>query len=149
MDTAQFDSEQAVQKFEPSKSRYFLWLAGGATLGILMAVALLYITYGEVLSSIWGVAIAMAVVFLLRTVVTWRNFIVAITNDTISGPSASGWNRASFELAHIDESRTGRQGLLDKIDGTRRIHSTDGKTIVLSGSAVELSTSISREKDRV
>jgi len=133
MDAAQFDSEQAVQKFEPSKSRYFLWLAGGATLGMLIAVVLLYIMYGKVLSSIWGVAIAMAVVFLLRTVVTWRNFAVAITNDTITGPSASGWNRASFEIAHIDESKTGRQGLLDKIDGTRRIHSADGKTIVLSG----------------
>ncbi len=133
MDTAQFDNEQAVQKFEPSKSRYSLWLAGGVTLGMLIAVVLHYITYGEVLSSFWVFAIVMAVVFLLRTVVTWRNFMVAITNDTITGPSASGWNRESFEIAHIDESKTGRQGLLDKIDGTRRIHSTDAKTIVLSG----------------
>ena len=133
MDTAQLDNEQAVQKFEPSKSRLFLWSAGAYALGMLLAVVLLYIIEGQVPSSWWGGAIPMVIMFPVWAVVRLRNSVIAITNDTITGPSASGWNRASFEIAHIDESKTGRQGLLDKIDGTRRIHSADGKTIVLSG----------------
>jgi hypothetical protein len=132
MDPVQLDEAQAVHKFEPSLSRCLLWLGGSFALVTVLAIAIFYITGGEVWFG-WDGAIVMAVLFLCKELLTFRNHVVTITNDTISGPSVSGWNRLSFGLACIDQSRTSRQSLLWRIDGTRQVHSIDGEIIILAG----------------
>jgi hypothetical protein len=122
-----------VQEFTPSKSRYFLWSAGALTLGILMGLALSYVTFGYVSSGWLGAVLGIATLSVLRAVITFQNYTVVITDDNLSGPSVSGWKKLSVGLAQINKSQTGRRGLLEKIEGSRFVHSVNGERIVLSG----------------
>jgi hypothetical protein len=75
-----------VQEFTPSKSRYFLWLAGTLTLGILMGLALSYVTLGYVSSGWLGAVLGVAALSVLRAVFTFQNYTVVITDDNLSPP---------------------------------------------------------------
>ena len=133
MDTAQFDSEQAVQEFKPSRTRWLQWLAGYLAFYLLAATVLHFIGIVPLSSSTLIGAITSTVWILLWEVGGFRDHVVAITNDTIAGRSASGWTHVGFKIAQIDWSKTMRSSWLDRIDGTRRVHSMDGKVVLLSG----------------
>ena len=133
MDTAQSDSEQAVQEFKPSRTRWLQWLVGYLAFYLLAAIVFHFIGIMSLSSSTLIGAITSAVWILLWDVGGFRDYVVAITDDTISGRSASGWSHVSFEIAQIDWSKTMRSSWLDKIDGTRRVHSMGGEVVLLSG----------------
>jgi hypothetical protein len=83
------------------------------------------------------VFLGAAFVVALEAYLTFHHYTIVITDDTISGPSASGRKTVSIARERIDKTKTRRTRWLDKIEGRWNVHSVNGDRLILSGMAFD------------
>ncbi len=127
--TRDLKTANVVAEFLPSKSRYFSRVILFSAIGGLIAVILVYLTFG-----VLAVPAVLAVITLnvLKEYFTYNRYKIVITDDAIAGPSAAGRNMITIPHRQIDKKRSGKAKLLSKLEGDWQIYSAHGDRLILS-----------------
>ena len=127
--TRDLKTANVVAEFLPSKSRYFSRVILFSAIGGLISVVIVYLAFGEV--SL-GAPLGFIAILVLKEYFTYNRSKIVITDEAISGPSASGGSIVTIPLRQIDRKRSGKAKWLNRIEGDWQIYAVNGDRLVLS-----------------